>query len=161
MLLASTVAFELFKKVFYSKSFLMVVLGIILSLVMGAKFTAIGNTIGGWFGSKDIPTLKQEIEQKDAVIKNLAEDLKQKDVKKDIVEETHKDTVDAIIKVVDKDKSIDTTVSMAKAKKKDQIEGISKKKISEEEKVVLESIVILDSIVSVYCEVQVNCKEKV
>lgn len=161
MLLASTVLFELFKKVFYSKSFLMMLLGIILSLVMGAKFTAIGDTIGGWFGSKDIPTLKQEIEHKDTVISDLTQDLKQKDEQRDIAQEVYKDTVDTIIKVVDKDKSIDTAVSKAKGKKKEQVEEISKKMISEEQKVVLESIVILDSIVSVYCEVQVNCKEKV
>ncbi len=161
MLMLSTVAFELFKKVFYSKVFLVVVVGVLLALFLSSKVGGISDTIGGWFGKKSVPELKAEIAIKDESLAKLNQLNEEKDKQREMQEKINDSVVDAIVTISVKDRSLDEAVSKSKTKKKEKIEEITVSDISEEEKVVLESIAVLDSVVEVYCEVEPNCKERV
>ena len=161
MLMLSTVAFELFKKVFYSKGFLLVIVGGILALFLNGKVEGISDTISGWFGKKSVPELKAEIAIKDESLAKLNQLNEEKDKQREMQEKINDSVVDSIVTINIKDKSLDEAVSKSKTKKKEKIEEISVSDISDEEKVVLESIAVLDSIVEVYCEVEPNCKERV
>ena len=150
---SSTILFELFKKIFYSKSFLMVALGIVLAVVVGSKFNGIKETVGGWFGNKTVPELKAEISLKDETIKKLAEDNKQKDVQLEIQQDNHQATVDTIVVVAEKEKDLGTKVGGVKVKKKEKVQEVKNMELPIEEEIYAESLVIHDALMGVYREV--------
>jgi ABC-type lipoprotein release transport system permease subunit len=149
----STILFELFKKVFYSKSFLMVVVGVVLAVVVGSKFGGIKETVGGWFGNKTVPELKAEISLKDETIKKLAEDNKQKDIQLEIQQDNHQATVDTIVVVTQKEKELGTKVDNVKNKKKEKVQEVKDMDLPIEEEIYAESMVIHESLMGVYREV--------
>lgn len=150
---SSTILFELFKKVFYSKSFLMVAIGVVLAVAVGSKFSGIKETVGGWFGNKTVPELKAEISLKDETIKKLAEDNKQKDVQLQIQQDNHQATVDTIVVVTQKEKELGAKVDNVKNKKKEKVREVKDMDLPIEEEIYAESMVIHESLMSVYREV--------
>ena len=150
---SSTILFELFKKIFYSKSFLMVAIGVVLAVVVGSKFGGIKETVSGWFGNKTVPELKAEISLKDETIKKLAEDNKQKDVQLEIQQDNHQATVDTIVVVTQKEKELGTKVDNVKNKKKEKVREVKDMDLPIEEEIYAESMVIHESLMSVYREV--------
>lgn len=161
ILALSSVAYEFLKKLVYGKTGLVVAIAALVFFLVGWNAAGIGSKVSGWFGGKDIPTLKAEVALKDETIERLTHANKDKDVQIGMVGEVHQHQIDTIVEVVQKDKVVDNVVTKAKAKKKDKVQTIALSTLSEEQKVVQESIVIVEALWEVHCSVEPNCKKEI
>lgn len=161
MLKISSFLFEMFKKIFYSEGFLMILIGVILCFILNSLSIRVVDSVGGLFSRKDIPTLKSEIALQQSTIEKLEQTIKEKDSQRGIASSVNKETIATIVEVIEKDNDIKTKVDKTKAEKRERLEEINHLQITEEEKVVLESIETINSIISVYCQIEPRCERKV
>ena len=157
MLGLSTKLYDLLGKVMYSKSFLLVLVGALVAIAMSSCVGSASDTVGGWFGKKDVAGLESEIKMKDHQLKELNQANQEKDIQREMLTDVITKQVNSVVDVSAKDVKVVRSVSKISTKRQQKIVAIQKASVKDEIKIVEESIVVLESLHDVYCAVEPNC----